>query len=53
METIWIETEIKLMSTLKNCAPDANQVHSGAQNFWGTFNFLGMHILPCKKEKKM
>ena len=29
---------------------DADVACSGAQNHWDAPNFLGMHILPCKKE---
>ena len=34
-----------------NCAPGADRAHSGAQNLWGPPDFLGAHILLCKKKK--
>ena len=34
-----------------NCVPNANRVHSGAQNLWDAPDFSGAHILPCQKEK--
>ena len=35
-----------------NCAPGADRAHSGTQNLWGPPDFLGAHILLCKKKKK-
>ena len=32
-------------------AADADRACSGAQNFWDAPDFLGIHILPCRKEK--
>ena len=36
-----------------NYAPDADQVHLGAQNLWDVPDFSGTQFLPCKKEKNI